>query len=347
MNEYIVSHTDPTEEPIEIQESETAKAGSALTLLGRIKPEYGEILDQDFLNLLENFACPQSPDSIDIRSSWPDLSMNSVGQLETPVKGQLWYNSTRELPYSWDGTRWNPLGLRENLAANWGQLYHGAQIPKPVSPLTGQEFDYSDCIWSVSPASFVGKPGYMSCTTDDQAVVDMKYRLSGTDTMISGIANYLIIGVKGNYNTGTTIPPIQITPSTTPTPTPTPTSSLTPSITASITASVTPSPTLSLTPTPTPEPSNSQTPAVSQTAFPTPTPTQTPSNTPPNRPYYQMTNERCTYHPNWEVIYGCPEEPSNYNCQTVADIGNRQTTTSDCYSGNGVNRCVRQWECRL
>lgn len=347
MNEYIVSHTDPTEKPIVIEEAETAKAGSALTLLGRIKPEYGEILDQDFLNLLENFACPESPDSIDIRTSWPDLSQTSDNQLEKPILGQLWYNSTRELPYSWDGTRWNPIALRENLAANWGQVYHGAQLPKPVSPLTGQEFDYEDCIWSVAPASFVGKPGYMACATDDQAVVTMKYRLAGTNTIISGIANYLIIGIKGNYNIGTIIPPIEITPSTTPTATPTPTPSLTPSITASITASITPSPTLSLTPTPTPLPSNSATPAVSQTAFPTPTPTNTPSSTPPARPYYQMTNERCTYHPNWEVLYGCPEEPSNYNCQTVADIGNRQQTTSDCYSGNGVMRCVRQWECRL
>lgn len=347
MNEYIINFTDPTSHsPIEIQESETAKL-SALTLFGRIKPEYGEELDQDFLNLLENYACPELPGNDDLRLATPDHSQTTLDQLRDPVIGQFWYNSTRNMPYFWDGIKWDTIGLRENLAANWGQIMHGNQIPKPISPKTGLPIDYENCIWSVAPSVFVGRPAYMSCAADNEARVTMKYRLSGTETMLSGMANYLIIGIRGNYNAGQNKPPIEITPTPTPSVTASPTPSVTPTITPSNTASVTPTPTLSLTPSATPVPSISATPAPSSTPQPTVTPTITPSSTPPNRPYYQLTNERCTYHPNWEVLYGCPEEPSNYNCQTVADIGNRQTTTSDCYSGNGVMRCVRQYECRL
>lgn len=351
MNEYIVHFTDKSLTPIKIEETETTTAGSALTLFGRITPEYGEELDQDFLNLLENFACPQHATSTDIRNSFPDNSQTSNDQLKTPVKGQFWYNSTRDILYSWDGTKWLPASIRENLAANWGQLYNGEQIPKPVSPLTGRSIDYSDCIWSVAPSSFVGKPAYMACTTDSNAVVTMKYRLSGTNTMVSGIANYLIIGIKGNFNNGTLLPPIEVTPSPSPSMTPTPTSSGTPPVTPSPTSSITPTTTVSVTPSPTPLPSNSATPAVSSTAFPTPTPTQTPSHTPavsPNPlPYYQVISSRCTFYPNQVVLYGCPEEPNAWTCQSVADIGRRETTTSDCPSGTGVNRCIRTYECKL
>lgn len=347
-DDYFVKFTESSKTPIMIPETETAKAGSAITLFGRIKPEYGEALDQDLLNILERFSCPEKEGNEDFTKSEPDNDKTSLEQLKIPVEGQMWFNSTRRMPYHWTGTKWTPIALRENYAANWGQVLHGEKLPKPVSPLTGLPIEYKDCIWMVSPAYFTGKPGYMACASDSQdTTVTMKYRISGTQEMIVGAANYLIVGIRGNYNTGTSIPPIEITPTPTPTMTPTPTPTVTPSVTATVTPSVTLSSTPSLTASPTPVPSFSPTPEVSATPQPTPPPSATPSPTPPRKPQYVAINTRCTFHPNWDVLYGCPEDPAWWQCSTMEDIGRRETRTSDCRSGNGVQRCVVTWECQL
>jgi hypothetical protein len=59
---------------------------TSLALVGRGYPNYGERIAENFLNLLENFASPNSP--------------------HNPIQGQLWYdNSTRTLRVN-DGTGW-------------------------------------------------------------------------------------------------------------------------------------------------------------------------------------------------------------------------------------------------
>lgn len=288
MADYNVRYTDRNVSPINIPEAEVNDTALDVVLFGRINPEYGEKLDEDLLNLLENFACPEDPTTTDFNNAKPDLTQTSKAQLSKPTVGQLWFNSTRDTVYYWRGDVWWPIPLREYVAANWGSLLDGQQLPKPVSPITGHVFDYADCIWSVAPAAFTGKIGAVSCGTDPNAVVTMKYRLSGTNTVLSGLANYLIIGIRGNYNAGQSIPPIQFTPTPTPsvtpsvaassTPTPTPTRNPTPTNTPTLTRTPTPTPAVSVSATVTPTPAPSLTPSATRT--PTPAPSNTPSPSP-------------------------------------------------------------------
>lgn len=289
MADYNVKYTDRSKAPIKIPELEVNDTALDLTLFGRINPEYGEKLDEDLLNLLENFSCPEDPASTDYETAYPDLTQTVNELLTKPTNGQLWYNSTRYMVYAWDGIKWKVIPLRENYAANWGSIMHGSQLPKPVGAVTGHVFDYADCIWSVAPAAVTNKMGSLTCTTDAQANVTMEYRVSGTSIIIPGLANYLIIAIRGNYNAGTLIPPPNLTPtpsvtvSVTPAPTMTPTPSPTPTITATVTPSVTPAPSntpapsYSPTPTPTRAPSNTPSPSSTPAPSQTPTPSVTPS----------------------------------------------------------------------
>ncbi|WAX21724.1 hypothetical protein [Stenotrophomonas phage RAS14] len=284
---YTVHRTDISAPSIEVPKFSRNTTDLGITLTGKINREYGEELDQAYLNVLENFACPEDSNN----PGNPDLSKTSQEQLSRPTIGQLWYNSSKEKIFFWTGTIWTGTANRGEYAANWGRIYSGEQLPKPVNPVTGRVFEYSECIWSVSPAAFLGKPGYLACSTDSDAKVTMRYRYSGTNNIIGnpsdnpevhGIANFLIIGIPGVVEHDYGVSPPE--PSSTSTPTPTPTPSTTPSstVTPTPTASVTPTTTQSLSPTPTPAPSNSATPAPSST--PTMTPSSTPASTPPVTP---------------------------------------------------------------
>lgn len=280
MSTYNIHYTDINTAPIEIDEA-TEDTSTDIALFGNVKLEYGQDLDENILHLLENFACPEEAGST-ISNSTPDISITD-GVLSKPSEGQIWYNSTRKLLYFWDSTQWKPLGGRGHYNANWGQINDGSQMPKPVNPYTGETYDYSQCIWAVSPANVPTAYTYMLCTTDMNAVVTMKYRVYGENALTSGTANFLIISILGNQNNGNLnvtplTPAISQTPTATPTPTPSTTPSITPSVSPSRSAapSPTPTPAISATASPTPVPSPTRTPAPSSTPAPSITPTPSP-----------------------------------------------------------------------
>jgi hypothetical protein len=280
---YNIRHTTNTKPPITIQEGESDSTSTDLVLFGRVDLEYGQDLDTDMLALLEHFACPQNALSVP-DNTYPDYTING-NALMHPTLGQLWYNGTVAKMFSWNGTNWAPIRNHGDVAGNWGQISDGGQIPRPVNPYTGYVYQYSECIWSVAPANLPIAFTYMNCTTDTNAVVNMKYRAYGDNQFTSALANYMIIAIAGNVNNGSwdIAPPV---PDSSATPTPTPTLSVTPTI--SLTVSVTPtltataSPQATATPTPTPAESLalSRTPAASNTPYPTTTPSITPSVTP-------------------------------------------------------------------
>lgn len=273
MTTYTIHKTDITEAPITVSEDIVITDVFDISLIGQFKTNYGTEVNENMLNILENFACPEALNPDGPEASVPDLTAVSNTQLHRPTNGQFWYNSTRGLIYYWNGSNWINTPKRNQYAANWGMVNHGEQLPKPVAG-DGRVFDYPECIWSVSPAVFVAGIDTFNCNTDADANVFMRYRYAGTETMVDGIANYLIIGIDENENQGPSIRPTPIivspTPSPTATLTPTPTATVTPSVTTSITpsitATITPSVTSSATPTP--------------TRAPTPTPTPVPSMTP-------------------------------------------------------------------
>ncbi len=332
MTDYNVKHTDRTVPSIAVPETEVNDTALGVTLFGRINPEYGQLLDEDLLNILENFACPEHPTlSTDFDVAMPDLTKTSKTQLTNPTTGQFWFNSTRDMMYYWTGERWYPLPIRENYAANWGSVIDGQQLPRPVSPVTGHVFAYEDCIWSVAPAAFTGRPAFVSCATDNNATVTMQYRLAGTNTVLQGLANYLIIGIRGNYNTGQNLPPINLTPTPTPTMsltpgasvTPTPTMSVTPTptLTAAATTTPTPTPGVSVTPTSTPPVSPTSTPAATVTPTASPiNPSVTPTRTPTPTPLPPMFLCPCPGMGYWGGAYYPSMSGENYNTLAECEI---------------------------
>lgn len=278
MSEYYIRKTDITETPFVVEPKTIVRDKVDLPLIGEFQASYGQEVNENLLNLLENFACPEDPHSTTDEDAVPDIDMVSRNQLKIPTAGQFWYNSSRKLMYVFDGLAWNFIPNRGMYAANWGMLYHGEIIPKPVS-YTGKVFEYDECIWSVSPTMTNGMFDTINCNTDMDAKVTMTYRYAGTETIVPGIANFLIIGLEDAHpGGGIRPPPLQVSPTPTPTSTmtPTPTSTVTPSVTATVTPSITPTITPTVTSTATPTPTSSVTPTPTPIPSPTPTPSMVP-----------------------------------------------------------------------
>lgn len=272
MTDYTIKFTNKNKTPIVVSETNVDNSSTDISLFGRKRLEYGRDMNANFLHLLENFACPQNQALFDDTGEVaPDLLQASFiadttkRLLSTPVEGQLWYNMTQESLFVYDGSGdWVGLGMVGDIAANWGVIADGNQIPRPQNQ-NGYVFDYSECSWIVSPFVFDTAITYMQCITDENANVTMFYTPEGSSTPVTGCANYLIVGIKGNTNLGSLLPIPSATPQPSPTPTPTATRTQTPVV--SLTPSVTPTPGVSATPTPTVSP----TPTVTRTVTPSPT----------------------------------------------------------------------------
>lgn len=83
---YIVNFTDrDNKSPITVFDN-TSSNDTSLTFPGRNVTGYGQIIAENFLSLLENFA--------------------SASQPVNPVEGQLWYDTTNGVLQLYDNTRW-------------------------------------------------------------------------------------------------------------------------------------------------------------------------------------------------------------------------------------------------
>jgi microcystin-dependent protein len=83
---YIVNFTDrENKTPITVYDN-TSNADTSLDFPGRNVTGYGQIIAENFLALLENFASGTAPTN--------------------PVEGQLWYNSLEGILQIWDNTQW-------------------------------------------------------------------------------------------------------------------------------------------------------------------------------------------------------------------------------------------------
>lgn len=86
---YKVNFTDTTihPEPLEVFDN-TSNRDTSIILPGRNQTGYGQIIAENFLHLLENFASDTAPNS------------------STAVPGQLWYNTAQNQMFVWDGVSW-------------------------------------------------------------------------------------------------------------------------------------------------------------------------------------------------------------------------------------------------
>ena len=83
---YSVKFTDTTKPAVEVFDNTTNSSDTSLKFSGRNTTNYGTVIAENFLHLLENFAGPNQP--------------------VNPVEGQVWYNNTDELLYVYDGSSW-------------------------------------------------------------------------------------------------------------------------------------------------------------------------------------------------------------------------------------------------
>ena len=73
-----------------VLEDGTIDTSTSLGLVGRNYVGYGETQNENFVFLLENFANDAPP--------------------SRPLQGQIWFNTTTNITYAYDGTAWNPIG---------------------------------------------------------------------------------------------------------------------------------------------------------------------------------------------------------------------------------------------
>lgn len=128
---YTITHSNGTN-PIVIADG-TVDTTTSITLVGRNTPSYGQYLDQNFLNMLENFS--------------------NVSQPVNPISGQLWYNSATGLLKVYTGS----------VFKNVSSATSG--VSQPTNPSTGdfwwdttnQQLNvYSGSSWKVIGPTSVG-----------------------------------------------------------------------------------------------------------------------------------------------------------------------------------------------
>lgn len=232
---YELDYTDSSKTPIQVPRRVFVDDILDITLVGKRKLEYGEVLNENILHLLEHFACHSSLTELNV----PDYTSATGNLLKNPVVGQLWYNlSVRDL-YYWNGTQWNKMNSFADITGNSGFIFDGDTVPIPLD-FDGNLHYVGDCAISVSPVNMMEEVESFICEVDSSGVVTCKYTpIGGTER--SAYASYIIICSGSKIAITPTPTPLPsnspVPPSPTPTPTPTPTSTF-----------VTPTPTPSATP---------------------------------------------------------------------------------------------------
>jgi len=85
---YVINRSDGT--AFTTLQDSTIDTTSSLTLVGRNYIGYGEIQNENFLFLLENFANTTAP--------------------TTPISGQLWFDTNSNVLKAYDGDKWVEVG---------------------------------------------------------------------------------------------------------------------------------------------------------------------------------------------------------------------------------------------
>jgi len=114
--------------PLVVLEDGTIDTSTSLGLVGRSYVGYGETQNENFVFLLENFANDAPP--------------------SRPLRGQIWFNTTNNLTYVYDGAAWSligsaVLGASAPTNPNVGALW----LKTPVNTLN---------VWNGTAWSFIG-----------------------------------------------------------------------------------------------------------------------------------------------------------------------------------------------
>ena len=129
---YIINRFNGTQ--LVVLDDGTIDTSTSVGLVGRNYVGYGETQNENFVFLLENFANTAAP--------------------SRPLVGQIWFNTTDDTAYTYDGTQWNPIGsatvsVAEPPNTNAGALW----LKTPINQL----FVYTGTEWRlIGPESVEG-----------------------------------------------------------------------------------------------------------------------------------------------------------------------------------------------
>jgi len=135
----------------------TINTGSSVSLPGKNYAGYGEFLDENFIQMLENFSSPATSGGLPTSS-----------KLGAPLEGQTWWDSTNLTLKVYNGTTWKVAGGTTSSAT------------APSSPNTGdlwwdttnsQLKVWSGATWVVVGPSSVAGTGVQATTITDNAAV--------------------------------------------------------------------------------------------------------------------------------------------------------------------------------
>ena len=171
----------------------TIDTSTSLGLVGRNYVGYGEIQNENFVFLLENFANDSPP--------------------SRPLTGQIWFNTTDAITYAYDGTQWNPIGsavvsATTPVSANPGSLW----FKTPINQL----FTYTGLAWRLIGPEAVegfGSTKARSGTLDDNtgnprpvifletngvifAICTAAAFTINTNNQVAGFSDSLLIGIN-------------------------------------------------------------------------------------------------------------------------------------------------------
>jgi hypothetical protein len=90
---YSINHSDPNKTPIVVNDG-TVDTSTPVRLIGKNTTRFGEFVNENFLNLVENFASANPP--------------------VNPVEGTLWYDNSENILFIYDSGKWYPIGFTGN-----------------------------------------------------------------------------------------------------------------------------------------------------------------------------------------------------------------------------------------
>lgn len=162
---YTINKFNGTE--LVVLEDGTVDTSTSLGLVGRNYVGYGEIQNENFVFLLENFANPNPP--------------------SRPVKGQTWFDTDSSLLHVYNGTEWNLIGSA--VVSSTG----------PIDPAVGtiwlRTTDNTLHIWLATGWTFIGPEavaGYGITRARSTTLLDTD---GGTNPVILLTINDVIIGI--------------------------------------------------------------------------------------------------------------------------------------------------------
>ena len=121
-----INKTDGTQ-LVEIFDGDADTSTSPLTLIGRLYRNYGELVNENFVKLLENFANSVSPDPALVGQLWYDtgsqtlnvyrsggfiglaILTTSAAAPNVPSQGDMWYDTYNEQLKIYSGSVWIPV----------------------------------------------------------------------------------------------------------------------------------------------------------------------------------------------------------------------------------------------